>query len=235
MSSNGSGHASVEDYLSDFQQQVEAAMPDELPGSSGMSELVGIYTSRDNKRRLVIFIQTGPRELTRISYVMPVSRAGAPLFGLEGLQPHTPPTFSTMAIAADSDAIGAVTAWSATNNVAPWNLEIQRVSDAEAIEPSAKKKRAMHNLVIYWKSMRAAITHTLSGIGIRYTGNSSSEPLYSSNARSTSAPRSVSGSPNSDPRRRTSSAARSAARRHTRRRSSRRTSTNRRRISSNPT
>lgn len=243
MSSNGSGHASVEDYLSDFQQQVEAAMPDELPGSSGMSELVGIYISRDNKRRIVIFIQTEPRELTRINYVMPVSRAGAPLFRLEGLQPHTSPVFSTMAIAVGSDATGTATAWAAANNVASWALEISRVHDAEAIEPAPGRRRKMHNLVVYWKAMRAAITRALSGIGIRYTGESSTEPLYSSNAHSSSSgvPRSVSGSANSDPRRRrTSSAARSASatrRRHLRhtRSSSRRTSTSKRRISSNPT
>jgi len=233
MSSNGSGHASVDDYLSDFQQQVEAAMPDELPGSAGMSELVGIYTSRDNKRRIVIFIQTGPSELTRINYVMPVSRAGAPLFGLEGLQPHTAPVFSTMAITVGSDAMGTATAWAAANNVASWVREIDRVRDAEAIEPSSKKRRMIRNLLFYWKTMRVAISRTLSAIGIRYTGESSTEPLNSSNGSSnTSAPRSVVDSPNSDPRRRrTSSAARSASAARRRQRSS---STRKRRISSNP-
>lgn len=236
-----SGHASVADYLSDFQQEVEAAMPEENPGEPAMSQLVDIYVGRDNKRRIVLMIQTGPTTMTRVNYIMPVSRGGAFLFRLHGLQPHTPPTFATMAIPPAERISDVAHAWAAANNVAAWDAEIARVSAEEAATPEneQKRKRLMRNLLVYWRSMRTGVQNALRGISIRRGGNTSTVPVNSSNVRSSSMPRNLAGSSNSDPaRRRTSSAARSATRRARRRRStsnrSRRSSSGRRRISSNP-
>lgn len=236
-----SGHASVADYLSDFQQQVEAMLPEENPGEPAMSQLVNIYVARDNKRRIVVMIQTGPTTLTRVNYVMPVSREGAPLFNLRGLQPHTPPTFSTMAISPLQTAATAAATWAAANNVAEWASEIARVAAAEAAAPEAnrRRKRLMRNVLVYWRSMRADVQNALAGILARAS-------VTTSRSQTSNTIRSVAPSSNSDPaRRRSSSAARSATRRRlvskqrisSRRRSNRRTTSNRtrRRISSNPT
>jgi hypothetical protein len=179
MSNNG-GHASVHDYLSDFQQLVEQHLPEELPGAVSMSNLVAEFVGMD-KRTVLLYVQTSATHALRIRYKMPVPAGGARLFDGEGLMPHTEPTFSTVPIA-DIEANAAA----AAGTMRPWAAEFERIAVVETGGNTAGIRRKARNILIYWNLMRPLLRTAIKGIGIRTSSNLSSSNASSSPASSSS-------------------------------------------------
>jgi hypothetical protein len=190
MSSEGR-HAGTADYISDFQQLVERELPEEEPGAATLSTLIDIYISRDNKRHIEIFIQTGPQSVLRVRYIMPMSAVAArALYDQEGLQPHTPPLFFQHPIPVGQTASAVAVTWAATNNVSQWSAELTRVTEIEAGLEAGTRKRRTGNLIHYWRIMRRAILRALHEI---YVGEQVSSS--SNRASRASTPRLLSTSP----------------------------------------
>lgn len=181
--SNNDGHASIHDYLSDFQQLLERELPEELPGSVATANLIGEYVHSD-KRRILLFIQTSPTHALRVQYRMPVPANGARLFNGEGLMPHTEPTFGTVAIV-------GIPAAAAAAGMRDWNDEIARLTTMRDTHADAGYRRKAKNVLIYWNLMRPLIRTAVRGVGVRTSSaSSSSVSAVSSSSNRSSGPRS---------------------------------------------
>jgi hypothetical protein len=148
--------------MRDYFARLEGALADQFPDDRNPGEdtepvLHGDYVSRDNKRRIVLFVTRGPRTVMRVTYGLPVSEEAAPLFKLEGIQPDTEATFAEMDVPADQTADAFVAAYAAANNLVRWDLEIQRIRAAAAAAPPGKTQRMYHNLQLYWSQMRSSV------------------------------------------------------------------------------
>lgn len=148
--------------MRDYFARLEGALADHFPDDRNPGEntdpiLHGDYVSRDNKRRIVLFVTRGPRTVIRVTYGLPVSEEAAPLFKLEGIQPDTEATFAEMDVPAGQTTDTFVAAYAAANNLVRWGLEIQRIRSAAAAAPPGKTQRMYHNLQLYWSQMRSSV------------------------------------------------------------------------------
>jgi hypothetical protein len=221
----------IGDYFAALIEALDTNLPEGNVGQNNGFYLHSQYVGRDNKRRIVLFVTHGKpaiaRQLTRVTYILPVPAKGARLFKLEGLQPATAATFDDMELAAGQDAATAIASYAAANNIALWHAELARVAALEAETPAGSKKTMLHNLGIYWRGMQRLLFDAVANTDIKMTrslsdrtvasSNSAARSHHASNPRSSSSARSSSGS-----RRRTSS--RSTGRRTSSRSTGRRTS-----------
>lgn len=139
----------INGYLSAFITMVTSELPAEEPGAPTTSELLGVYVGKQNKRQIYIYIRTGPAEILRVGYMMPVPAKYARIFKQPAgrLVPHEEPTFSRP-LAIDA----------ATLNVASWNDEIARVTGLEAdAEAGSVLSRTLQGLLLYWNYMRTQL------------------------------------------------------------------------------
>ena len=185
--SDADGYASVEDYFAEFRDLLRRELPEELPGSTAIATLVGDYVATD-KRSIILFIKTGPTTVLSVRYKMPVPAAGAKIFGLAGLVPHEGPTFSAIT---EAEIAGRV----AAANVRPWAEEIARLLPKQN-EGDERHRRAVRNILTYWRMMRRYLTHIYNELGVKHPGRASSLARTLSAA---SEPRQPTPRPNSDP------------------------------------
>ena len=183
--------------MRDYFTRLEWALADHFPDNRNPGEetepvLHGDYVSRDNKRRIVLFVTRGPRNVMRITYGLPVSEEAAPLFKLEGIQPDTEAVFAEMDVPADQTADAFVAAYAAANNLVRWDLEIQRIRAAAAAAPPGM----YHNLQLYWSQMRSSVLSAVRPMihiprlprssSRRRTSSARTDPKPMSHRRSTS-------------------------------------------------
>lgn len=187
--SDPNGYASAADYFSEFRDRLSRELPEELPGSTATARLVGEYVGAD-KRSIMLFIKTGPTTVLSVRYKMPVPESGARVFGLEGLVPHVSPTFSAIR---DDEIPGRT----AAANMRAWNAEVARLT-ARQDEGTEKEKRAVRNILNYWRIMRQFLRRIYEELAIR-PGVGSSGRATTLSAGGTE-PRLHTPRPNSDPR-----------------------------------
>ena len=207
----------VSDYFARFTDTLIHRFPEGDPGEDVAWFFDSDFVTRDNKRRIVFFVTHGlpdeARMVTRVTYVLPVPADGAPVFQLVGAQPDTPPVFEEMAIPAGQVASAFISAYTATNNLAPWHDEIARVRHLElSAAPYNRMKHAYHNVVYFWKTMRKRFFDAVFNSTIRMTHTSSGR-LRSSETRRRTVRRASTGS---DPKPRRASTPSSGSRRATR-------------------
>lgn len=167
----------VSDYFARFNDTISDHFVEGNVGEHNGYFFDSEYVSRDNKRRVVFFVTHGlpeeARVLTRVTYGLPVSADGAPLFKLEGVQPDTPPTFAEMAIPAGQTTPDFIAAYVAGNNLAGWGSEVARVAALEAAAEPGKARRAYHNVGIYWRDQRRRFYDAIFNSTIRMLRTSS--------------------------------------------------------------
>lgn len=192
MSDEG-GYASVEDYFSEFRDRLERELPEELPGSTATTILVGDYIATD-KRSIMLFIKMGPTMYLSVRYKMPVPAVAARVFGLEGLVPHDGPTFAAVTDAEIAPRVAAAA-------MRPWVDEIARLTPLQN-EGDEKRRRAVRNILTYWRMMRHYLTRIYRELAVRYSDVRSSTRATTQTIDGTE-PRHPTPKPNSDPRART--------------------------------
>ena len=167
----------VPDYFHKLSKKLERNFPEDDPGSAPGYYLASEYISRDNKRRISCFITHGPpdeaRVVTDVGYVFPVSADAAPLFKLEGVQPASEPTFFEMAVPAGQTATEMIAAYASGRNIVLWESEVHRISTAKAAAAPGKLKQTMHNILVYWRDMRARLYDAVYSADIRLMRTSS--------------------------------------------------------------
>lgn len=142
----------INGYLSAFITMVVDELPEEDPGRAAMAELLGVYVGKQNKRQIYIYIRTGPAEILRVAYLMPVPAKYARIFKQPAgvIVPHGDPVFSRPPVSMEADV--------ATLPVAPWNAEIARVTALrEGAEAGTVLERTLQGLLLYWNYMRTQL------------------------------------------------------------------------------
>jgi hypothetical protein len=167
---------SVADHIANLSRALAHEFHIEDPGRAEVFRLVGDFVGPNNKRRCVFYIAHGPietaRRLTRIDYTMPVGPISAVLlFGGDGEStlPARGPDVTTVDVPADSTAaavvaaaIAATAAGPAAERLAPWELEINRVSGVrDNPAESAVRRQGASNIVRFWQDMRRQVTDAL--------------------------------------------------------------------------
>ena len=214
----------VSRYLLDFKADLDRQFP---AGEIGDTDYVfhSDYVSRDNKRRVVLFVTRGPRTVTRATYILPVSAMAAPLFRLEGADPAVAAVFSEMNVPAAQSATDFIAAYAAGNNLARWGDELVRIQGLATTTPPGKLQRAYHNLGVYWRNMRRRIQDAIMASSVGITRTLSDRTISSASRRTSS---------DTFPGSQRSSTPRTSSRRATGRRTSSRRSSSRRSSSRRP-
>lgn len=179
----------VSEYMAVLRKDLEKEFDIEDPGRTDQFYLVADHVSTKNKRQIYLYVAHAAPEVarayTRVSYVMPVSPEGAPLFGGDDLMPADGPTFETVRIPAGS-TVDAEIARRSTNE-APWAAEIARVRGVyDSAEDGSKVKRAAKNVLVFWKDMRERIYDEIYSLYIRIRRTASGRAASSATPRATS-------------------------------------------------
>jgi hypothetical protein len=211
----------VSEYIAVFRKDLEKEFDIEDPGRTEQFYLVADHVSTKNKRQIYLYVSHAAPEVarayTRVSYVLPVSPEGAPLFGGDDLMPAEGPTFETTRVSAGS--IDTEIARRSTNE-APWAAEITRVKGVyDSAVDGSKVKRAAKNVLIFWKDLRERIYDEIYSLYIRIRRTASGRAASSATPRATSKRRSSSRS-HSGPRSMVKSSTRLSSARATYRRTS---------------
>lgn len=155
----------VSDYFAELTHILERQFPEGDPGEDPGYFFLSDYVTRNNKRRIVFFVQHGDGEITRVTYVLPVSAEAAPIFGEDDVMPHTVPTFSEMT--------GPVDEYVEAHNLVEWRKDLARIVAAEAAAEPGKLRRTLKNVKLYWRDMRSRLYDTIFATGIRMLRTSS--------------------------------------------------------------
>jgi hypothetical protein len=155
----------VSDYFAELMYMLERQFPEGDPGEDPGYFFLSDYVTRNNKRRIVFFVQHGVGEITRVTYVLPVSAEAAPIFGEDDVMPHTIPTFSEMT--------GPIEEYVEANNLVEWRKDLARIVAAEAAAEPGKLKRTLKNVKLYWRDMRSRLYDAIFSTGIRMLRTSS--------------------------------------------------------------
>lgn len=150
----------------------------EDPGRADIFRLVGDFVGPNNKRRCVFYVSHGPIEtaqrLTRVDYTMPVGPISATLlFGGDGdsTLPARGPDFTRVDVPDGSTAAAVVAAAVAASaggpppdRLAPWGMEIDRVSGVrDNLAETPARRQGASNIVRFWQDMRHQVTEALFG------------------------------------------------------------------------
>ena len=148
----------------------------EDPGRDDIFRLVGDFVGPNNKRHCVFYVAHGPietaRRLTRIDYTMPVGPIPAVLLfdgDGESTLPARGPDFTHVDVPDDSTAVAVVAAavaatagGAAADRLAPWGMEIDRVSGVrDNPAETAARRQGASNIVRFWQDMRRQVTEAL--------------------------------------------------------------------------
>lgn len=176
----------INDYFAELIEALDTNLPEGNVDQNNGFYLHSQYVGRDNKRRIVLFITHGKpavaRNLTRVTYILPVPESGARIFNLEGAQPATAATFDDMAVPAGQDAATAIAAYATANNIALWHAEVARVHDVEQATAPGRVRTKLHNLGIYWRGMQRLLFDAVANSDIKMTRSFSDRALSSSNS-----------------------------------------------------
>jgi hypothetical protein len=177
----------VTQYLADFTFALEThfhLLPGDNLGEPGDSyRLVADYVARNDKRAVVLYIQRGSREITRIVYTLPVGAAHASLFNKTGVQPSSSPAFTTVRMSVEDDARTCVIKDSA-NVLALWPSEIERVSGLSRTLGDGAVKTAATQLSVYWAIMRLSLLTAVKAAGITLLTSMNLTPNSNSSSNS---------------------------------------------------
>jgi hypothetical protein len=175
----------VSDYLNIFKNKLMRYFSGPDPNANNDYFLMTDYISRDNKRRVVFHVSHGLPEhattYTEVIYVLPVSEEAAPLFKGDDVMPHVEPTFFDVDVPRGSTAEQTIQARG--GNITPWYDDIQRLQGLATAEQDAKRKRAIKNVLAYWRPMRSRFLDAIYAAGIRVLRTSSGKNRTSSNPR----------------------------------------------------
>jgi len=188
----------VSEYFARLTKDLSRRFPLADVGENSNNTFHSEYISRDNKRRVVFFVDHTPEHaVTRVTYVLPVSREAAPLFGEDDTMPDTRASFTHMKISAKKTITEFVEEYVAANNLEDWRTEIARVThnkkvlehDISIIEEerntfgvapvAAQLKRALAykkaytNVIVYWKAMRSKLYDAIYNSSLYMTRTSS--------------------------------------------------------------
>jgi len=177
----------VTQHLADFTFALEQhfhLLPGDNLGEPGDSYRRGAdYVARNDKRVIVLYIQRGSREITRIVYTLPVSGAHAPLFNKVGVQPSSGLTFATIHTSIEDDARTYVIKGSA-NNVALWSSEVARVLGLTRTLADGAVKTAAIQLNVYWGIMRISLLTAVKAAGVTLLTSMNLTPNSNSSSNS---------------------------------------------------
>jgi hypothetical protein len=205
----------ISEYFLEFRKALEKEFDAEDPGRSEQHYLVADHIGTKSKRQLTLYITDKDPEkakkYVRVSYKLPVSAEGSPLFDGDGdeILPAEGPTFTTVEVPAGSSVVAEIAKH--LENEAPWASEIERVQGVyESAKEGSKIKRTAKNIIVFWKEMRERVYDEVYYISIRIRRRLSGRPAESltprvrTTRRSTrnrpSQPRAVSASPPPEPR-----------------------------------
>ena len=204
----------VSDYLNIFRGKLSRYFSGPDPNANNDFILMTDFITRDNKRRVVFHVSHGLPEhatmYTEVIYTLPVSEEAAPLFKGDDVMPHVEPTFFDVTVPRGSTAEETVQA--RAGNITPWFDDIQRLQGLAAAETDAKRKRAIKNVLTYWRDMRSRFLDAIYAAGIRLLRTSSGKNRISSNPRFFKRPERVASGSNVGPMRSSSSGHRSTRR-----------------------
>lgn len=185
MNRNSNSSLMVSDYMNIFKRKLGRYFSGPDPNSNNDFVLMTDFVSRDNKRRIVFHVSHGLPEhattYTEVTYTLPVSEEAAPLFKGDDVMPHVEPTFFDVDVPHGSTAEKTVQA--RAGNITPWYNDIQRLQGLATAEQDAKRKRAIKNVLMYWRDMRSRFLDAIYASGIRLLRTSSDRNRTSSNPR----------------------------------------------------
>lgn len=185
MDGNSNRAQMVSDYMNIFKKKLGRYFSGPDPNSNNDFVLMTDFITRDNKRRIVFHVSHGLPEhattYTEVIYTLPVSEEAAPLFKGDDVMPHIEPTFFDITVPRGSTAEETVKA--RAGNITSWFDDIQRLQSLATAETDAKRKRAIKNVLTYWRDMRARFLDSVYAAGIRLLRTSSDRNRTSSNPR----------------------------------------------------
>jgi hypothetical protein len=182
-SSSEAPQQTINGYLSAFITMVDDQLPAEEPGQPTMSELLGVYVGKHNKRQIYIYIRTGPAEILRVAYLMPVPAKYARIFKQPAgaVVPHEDPVFSHLPVTMETDVVALP--------VAPWSTEIARVTALrEDAEAGTVLERTLQGLLLYWNYMRTQLLSLMEQAYIKQPLVMMGEPVPPASASDPSGP-----------------------------------------------